>query len=315
MPHDFLGVQFPTEERYVTDVVLQLELQVYYGDMSMVFVSAICLFIVVTVHWVTIVYHAFIAYVSIQHGIEAERWYKIIYWASLSSLVTPSFSLGLKIHQLWVVWSPNKLVLVVPVCTLLTLTVSTVVAANITSHSTDIFSNPWLKPNTVLMFIQRYSRILLLNYKLVSSTTITLDDPCASAALGTLRFFLRVQPSASWLSNSSTEMRSGSLAHWPTITAEWADFSDSWLRIFDIVPPEKEKSRSASTEVAIKWNQYQKLEVQMYYTWGRQGSVRSLLLRAVSSDIQLGHSPVEVQERSAMLQEHQAQKKLPGRSQ
>jgi hypothetical protein len=46
-----------------------------------------------------------------------------------------------------------------------------------------------------------------------------------------------------------------------------------------------------------------------------QGSVRSLLLRAVSSDIQLGHSPVEVQERSAMLQEHQAQKKLPGRSQ
>ncbi|KAJ7117104.1 hypothetical protein C8R44DRAFT_738957 [Mycena epipterygia] len=166
---------------------------------------------------------------------------------------------------------------------------------------------------------QRYSRILLLNYKLVSSTTITLDDPCASAALGTLRFFLRVQPSASWLSNSSTAMRSGSLAHWPTITAEWADFSDSWLRSFDIVPPEKEKSRSASTEVAIKWNQYQKLETSNRDTFEQmlppQGSVRSLLLRAVSSDIQLGHSPVEVQERSAMLQEHQVQKKLPGRSQ
>jgi hypothetical protein len=43
-------------------------------------------------------------------------------------------------------------------------------------------------------------------------------------------------------------MRSGSLAHWPTITAEWADFSDSWLRSFDIVPPEKEKSRSADCE-------------------------------------------------------------------
>jgi hypothetical protein len=31
---------------------------------------------------------------------------------------------------------------------------------------------------------------------------------------------------------------------------------------FIIVPPEKEKSRSASTEVAIKWNQCQKLGMQ-----------------------------------------------------
>ncbi|KAJ7609120.1 hypothetical protein FB45DRAFT_876884 [Roridomyces roridus] len=70
--------------------------------------------------------------------------------------------------------------------------------------------------------------------------TITLADPEASAVAGAFRFLFRVQPSASCFSNSSTAIKSGSLAHWPTITVEWADCSLSWLRSFVTVPPDEQ---------------------------------------------------------------------------
>ncbi|KAF7364148.1 hypothetical protein MSAN_01074000 [Mycena sanguinolenta] len=41
---------------------------------STVFVSAICLFVVVTAHWTTIVYQAFIAFLAYQQGAEAEAF-------------------------------------------------------------------------------------------------------------------------------------------------------------------------------------------------------------------------------------------------
>ncbi|KAJ7681635.1 hypothetical protein B0H17DRAFT_835820, partial [Mycena rosella] len=122
---------------------------------SMVFLSAVFLFLVVTSHWITIVYRAFIAYASLQHGEEAEAFFndhsqstEMIQdiFLALSILIGDS----LIIHRLWVVWSHSKLVLVLPICNLITLTVCSVVSTKVVWSSTDIFSNPWLKLNTIL---------------------------------------------------------------------------------------------------------------------------------------------------------------------
>ncbi|KAJ7138201.1 hypothetical protein C8R44DRAFT_767019 [Mycena epipterygia] len=148
---------------------------------SMVFVSAICLFIVVTAHWVTIVYRAFIAYVSLQHGIEAEVFFSDhtqFTEVVQNSIMGLAIVIGdsLIIHRLWVVWSPNKFVLVVPICTLLTLTASAVVAANITSHSTDIFSNPWMKLNAILTFITNVYCTASITWKIWTITRLSMPS-------------------------------------------------------------------------------------------------------------------------------------------
>ncbi|KAJ7827360.1 hypothetical protein B0H14DRAFT_3467148 [Mycena olivaceomarginata] len=42
---------------------------------STVFVSAILLLVTVTAHWTTIVYRAFVAFVALQHGVDAEAFF------------------------------------------------------------------------------------------------------------------------------------------------------------------------------------------------------------------------------------------------
>ncbi|KAJ7627795.1 hypothetical protein DFH06DRAFT_1480806 [Mycena polygramma] len=133
---------------------------------STVFVSAICLFLVVTAvrwvipsfHWITIVYRCFIAYVALQHGNEAETFFSD--HTQLTEVIQNCFMLlsivigdSLIIHRLWVVWAHKKLVLVVPVGSLITLTVGSFVSLNITAHSTDIFANPLLKMNAILTLL------------------------------------------------------------------------------------------------------------------------------------------------------------------
>ncbi|KAJ7919655.1 hypothetical protein B0H13DRAFT_2656699 [Mycena leptocephala] len=97
---------------------------------STVFVSAICLFLVVTAHWTTIVYRSFIAFVALQQGADAEKFFndhtqftEIIQnsFMSLSVLIGDS----LIIHRLWVVWSQSKrglIVIALPTASLITLT-------------------------------------------------------------------------------------------------------------------------------------------------------------------------------------------------
>ncbi|KAJ7635349.1 hypothetical protein FB45DRAFT_1143572 [Roridomyces roridus] len=83
-------------------------------------------------------------------------------------------------------------------------------------------------------------KLFLPNCVLSSSMTIILAAPEASTAAGAFRLLFHVQPSASCFSNSSTAIKSGSLAHWLTITVEWADCSLSWLRSFVTVPPDEQ---------------------------------------------------------------------------
>ncbi|KAJ7138207.1 hypothetical protein C8R44DRAFT_767031 [Mycena epipterygia] len=148
---------------------------------SMVFISAILLFLVVTAHWVTIVYRAFIAYVSLQHGIEAEVFFSDhtqFTEVVQNSILGLSVLIGdsLIIHRLWVVWSPNKLVLVVPVCTLLTLTVGTFVSTNTAWHSSDVFSNPWLKMDTFLTLITNVYCTVFITWKIWTITRVSMPS-------------------------------------------------------------------------------------------------------------------------------------------
>ncbi|KAJ6597959.1 hypothetical protein B0H10DRAFT_2086569 [Mycena sp. CBHHK59/15] len=137
---------------------------------SMVFVSAIFLFLVVTAHWTTIVYRAFIAYVSLQHGAEAETFFND--HAQITEVVQASFlSLSivigdsLIIHRLWVVWSHSKIVLVVPVCNLFALT-----------GDIDVFSNPWLKLNTVLTLITNIYCTGFITWKIWTITRLSMPS-------------------------------------------------------------------------------------------------------------------------------------------
>ncbi|KAJ7802630.1 hypothetical protein B0H13DRAFT_2297197 [Mycena leptocephala] len=107
---------------------------------SMVFISAILLCLVVTLHWTKIVYRAFVA---LEHGAEAEILFNdhthsteiirnglmgvailigdsLIVGVNMSSKISTALT-TYKIHRLWVVWD-SKLVIVVPVACLASLT-------------------------------------------------------------------------------------------------------------------------------------------------------------------------------------------------
>ncbi|KAJ7473823.1 hypothetical protein B0H11DRAFT_1337151 [Mycena galericulata] len=125
---------------------------------SVVFVSAILLFLVITVHWITTMYRAFIAFVSVEDSTAAEIFLldprqptDVIQDTFLSlSLLIGDF---LIIYRLWIVWSFNTFVLVVPVLSATAFTVGSAISTDVASHSITVFSNPWLKINTSLTLI------------------------------------------------------------------------------------------------------------------------------------------------------------------
>ncbi|KAJ6537731.1 hypothetical protein B0H19DRAFT_1270145 [Mycena capillaripes] len=144
---------------------------------STVFISAILLFLVVTAHWTTIVYRSFIAYVALQKGDgdEAEAFFNDhtqISEVIQSCFISLAVFIGdsLIIHRLWVVWNYSKLVLVVPAVSIITLSVGSFVSLNITSHSTDVFGNPWLKISTFLTLITNIYCTAFITWKIWTIT-------------------------------------------------------------------------------------------------------------------------------------------------
>ncbi|KAJ7728881.1 hypothetical protein B0H16DRAFT_1734441 [Mycena metata] len=125
---------------------------------SIVFISAICLFIVVTAHWATVVYRAFVAFVVLRNETDSDIFlndHNQITETMQNTLLGVAILIGdsLIIHRLWVVWTPNKLVIVVPAVSLLALSVCTFVSTKITSQSSDVFGNPLLKSSVLLTLI------------------------------------------------------------------------------------------------------------------------------------------------------------------
>ncbi|KAJ7649023.1 hypothetical protein DFH06DRAFT_556688 [Mycena polygramma] len=155
---------------------------------STVFVSAICLFLVVTAHWTTIVYRSFIAYVALQHGDEAETFFRD--HTQLSEVIQSCFmSLSvvigdsLIIHRLWVVWAHRKFVLAVPVVSLLTLTVGSFISLTITEHSTDVFANPLLKMSTILTLLINVYCTVFIAWKIWTITKASMPSLASGTSL------------------------------------------------------------------------------------------------------------------------------------
>ncbi|KAF7341177.1 hypothetical protein MVEN_01852600 [Mycena venus] len=147
---------------------------------SMVFVSAILLCLVVTLHWTTIIYRAFIAFVALEHGAEAEIFFndhtqltEIIQNGLMSVAILIGDSLI--IHRLWVVWD-SKLVIAVPVACLASFTVSSFISLRIAWKSTDIFDNPLLKMNAVLTLLTNIYCTAFIIWKIWTITKVSMPS-------------------------------------------------------------------------------------------------------------------------------------------
>ncbi|KAF7364149.1 hypothetical protein MSAN_01074100 [Mycena sanguinolenta] len=127
---------------------------------SIVFAPAVCLFVVVTVHWITIVYQAFLLFVAFPQGPEGKAIFNNRMHATevaQDTLMIIAILVGdsLIIHRLWVV-SRTKLVLAVPVASLTAFAnpeVSGFISLRIVLRSADIFSDPLLKVTSVLTLL------------------------------------------------------------------------------------------------------------------------------------------------------------------
>ncbi|KAJ7858822.1 hypothetical protein B0H14DRAFT_2748043 [Mycena olivaceomarginata] len=144
---------------------------------STVFVSAILLFVTVTVHWTTIVYRAFVAFVALQHGVEGEAFFND--HTQLTEGIQNGFMAlailigdSLIIHRLWVV-SRSKLVLAVPVACLTALTVSSFVSLKVFWNSADVFANPLLKMNSLLTLFTNVYCTGCITWKIWTITKVT----------------------------------------------------------------------------------------------------------------------------------------------
>ncbi|KAJ7493092.1 hypothetical protein B0H11DRAFT_977434 [Mycena galericulata] len=145
---------------------------------STVFLSAILLFLVITVHWVTTVYRAFVGFVSIQDKVEAE-----IFLSDLTrpiavvqdTLLTLSFVVGdsLIIYRLSVVWSHYARVLVFPILSLTAYAVVVSLSTSVTARNSDVFANPWLKIAGFLTLVTTVYCTVFMSWKIWITTRLS----------------------------------------------------------------------------------------------------------------------------------------------
>ncbi|KAJ7768893.1 hypothetical protein B0H16DRAFT_1716093 [Mycena metata] len=174
----------------------------------MVFLLAFLLFVVITVHWIATVYRAFIGFVCTPTTFEAELYFNNLatpaaviqyVFLLLSSVIGDSMivsvhkldhdacaglKIGSKIYRLWVVWTHNKLVLVVPILTLTAFTVVSSVTTSVVSHTRSVFDDPLLKYTPILTLVTNVYCTLFIGWKIWTITGITkLSLPSGGAKL------------------------------------------------------------------------------------------------------------------------------------
>ncbi|KAJ7768098.1 hypothetical protein DFH07DRAFT_954670 [Mycena maculata] len=143
---------------------------------SMVFVSATILFLVVTLHWTTLVYRTFVGFVSFRQGTEAEVFFadqKQPTQVGLNCLFALSIPIGdsLIIHRLWVVWAYSRSIVVVPAISTIILTISGFVATyNNWLSPDDVFSNPWVGYGAVMTLLTNFYCTVFITWKIWAMT-------------------------------------------------------------------------------------------------------------------------------------------------
>ncbi|KAJ7768880.1 hypothetical protein B0H16DRAFT_1780969 [Mycena metata] len=167
---------------------------------SMLFLSAILLFVVITVHWIATVYRAFIGFVCTPTTLEAELYFgdlatpaaviqdaflvlsyvigdsMIVSVAEFDNDTRAGLKIPSKIYRLWVVWIHNKLVLVVPIITLTAFTVVSSVSTSVVSHSRSVFDDPLLKYTPILTLITNVYCTSFIGWKIWTITRLSLPS-------------------------------------------------------------------------------------------------------------------------------------------
>ncbi|KAJ7801526.1 hypothetical protein B0H14DRAFT_2895257 [Mycena olivaceomarginata] len=146
---------------------------------SVIFLSAIVLFLVVTGHWTMIVYRAFLAFLSSQNGSETELFYlnniQLTYRA-MNILTTTSIVIGdaLIIHRLWVVWAKSRLVVVFPICSVIAFIVGSGISTHRVELSKTIFSDPWLTASIIMTLVNNIYCTALISWRIWATTKLSI---------------------------------------------------------------------------------------------------------------------------------------------
>ncbi|KAJ7477907.1 hypothetical protein B0H11DRAFT_2028686 [Mycena galericulata] len=138
---------------------------------SVVFVSGCALFIAITGHWIVTIIAIFQGFIYFQDGLAAD-----IYFNDNSRMtetltdiflgVSVALGDGMIIYRLWVVWSYNKRVIIVPVLSLLGLIVTTSITVKTTTHVQSIASDTGLTALTVFTLVTNVHCTAFISWKI-----------------------------------------------------------------------------------------------------------------------------------------------------
>ncbi|KAJ7452250.1 hypothetical protein FB451DRAFT_1565964 [Mycena latifolia] len=147
---------------------------------SMVFLSAILLFVVVTTHWSITVYGAFFAFRSFPScpdgEISGNEHTQLVLDTAQDSVLSVVILLGdsLITHRLWVVWSHKKLILVIPLLSIATLTITSSLSTYTNVHNPDVFSNPYLRVNIGLTLLTTIFCTVFISWRIWTVTRFSI---------------------------------------------------------------------------------------------------------------------------------------------
>jgi len=193
---------------------------------STVFIAAICLFCVVTAHWITTVYRAFLAFIYFRDGDAATEFYADISQVTElihKGLLLLSILIGdcLIIHRLWVVWERRWPVVLFPIFMLVALalcSIITVFTVSLKDTATDFFSDPWLTTNCFITLVTNVYSTGFITYKIWNISA----QPVGRIGASKLRDFLVIVVEsaalyASWVIVYTATFRAGSLVQYAVI--------------------------------------------------------------------------------------------------
>ncbi|KAJ7155773.1 hypothetical protein C8R46DRAFT_433765 [Mycena filopes] len=159
---------------------------------STIFVSGLFLFVAVTGNLVLTIVRAFLGFVSVADGTTAAAFFDDNsqstttiqnVFAAMAILISDS----VVIYRLWIVWSRNKFVIILPILTLFGLMVALVLSVQTTTHVDDIAQDKGLTPGLIFTLVTNLYLTGFISWKIWQITK------GASAASGnSLRGFLSI---------------------------------------------------------------------------------------------------------------------------
>ncbi|KAJ7758945.1 hypothetical protein DFH07DRAFT_817753 [Mycena maculata] len=125
---------------------------------SIVFISGLILFVAVTGNWALTVARPFLGFIVFLDGTAAPKFFNDNsqitttvqnIFAALSILIGD----GMIIYRLWIVWSRNKFIIILPILTLIGLLITLVLSVQTTTHVNNIAEDKGLTPGLIFTLV------------------------------------------------------------------------------------------------------------------------------------------------------------------